>query len=236
MASLELNPRLRVFICDDHPIVREGLKRLIETAGDMEVAGEASDAEEALARIGITNPRVVLMDIRLPTLDGVAATAAIRQHFPDVRVIALSTFVDDSLIFGAIRAGASGYLAKDVEPERLFEAIRAVAADKSTMSEEVVARVVRRILSDGTPDRATSGVDRLTAQERVILRLVAEGLTNQDIANTLCLSVKTVKSHLSNVFSKLDVHNRSQAVAAYLRTQQAGGIASQWPRDVGLPL
>ncbi len=216
-------PRIRVFLCDDHVIVREGLKRLLETAFDMEVAGEGGNAEEALTGIAGTRPDVVLMDIRLPDLDGVAATAAIRERFPDVRVLALSTFIDDDLIFGAIRAGASGYLVKDVEPERLFEAIRSVAADQSTMSGEVVASVVRRILSGSRADGSLgAGMERLTAQERVVLSLVAEGLTNQGIASSLCLSVKTVKSHLSNIFGKLDVHNRAQAVAVYLRARNAG--------------
>ena len=124
-------PRIRVLVCDDHVIVREGLKRLIETAGDIVVAGEAGSGEEAVETVSRVHPDVVLMDIRLPGMDGVAATAAIREKFPSTRILALSTFVDDDLIFGALRAGAHGYLAKDVEPERLFDAIRSVAASKS---------------------------------------------------------------------------------------------------------
>ena len=212
-------PRIRVLLCDDHVIVREGLKRLIETAGDIVVAGEAGSGEEAIETVDTVHPDVVLMDIRLPGMDGVAATAAIRDRYPATRILALSTFVDDDLIFGALRAGAHGYLAKDVEPERLFDAIRAVAASKSIMSDEVVNRLVHRIVTGHPLDaRSGSALERLTAQERVVLRLVAEGLTNQEIADSLCLSVKTVKSHLSNIFAKLDVHNRAQAVAAYLRT------------------
>ena len=214
-----LAPRIRVLVCDDHVIVREGLKRLIETAGDIVVAGEAGSGEEAVETVSRVHPDVVLMDIRLPGMDGVATTAVIREKFPSTRILALSTFVDDDLIFGALRAGAHGYLAKDVEPERLFDAIRSVAASKSIMSDEVVNRLVHRIVTGHPLDpRPGSALERLTAQERVVLRLVAEGLTNQDIADSLCLSIKTVKSHLSNIFAKLDVHNRAQAVAAYLRS------------------
>lgn len=214
--------RIRVFICDDHVIVREGLKRLIETAGDMEVAGEAGDAAEALARIGDSRAQVVLMDIRLPEVDGVQATAAIRKAYPSVRVLALSTFMDDDLIFGAIHAGASGYLAKDVEPERLFDALRAVASNKPIMSGEVVNRVIQRILSSDAPATAPANIlGQLTPQEQVILGLLAEGLSNQAIADQLVVSVKTVKSHLSNIFGKLGVHTRSQAVVRYIKAQQA---------------
>jgi DNA-binding NarL/FixJ family response regulator len=210
---------IRVVLCDDHMIVREGLKRLIETTEDIVVAGEVASGEEAIEAVGTIHPNVVLMDIRLPGIDGVSATAAIRERYPTTRILALSTFVDDDLIFGALRAGAHGYLAKDVEPERLFDAIRSVAAGKSIISDEVVNRLVHRIVTGQPLDArpAGSSLERLTAQERVVLRLVAEGLTNQEIADSLCLSVKTVKSHLSNMFAKLDVHNRAQAVAAYLR-------------------
>lgn len=208
---------IRVALCDDHVIVREGLKRLIETVPDLLVTGEAGTADEALEMVAQGQPDVLLMDIRLPGKDGVAAIAEIHASFPDVKILALSTFVDDDLIFGAIRAGASGYLAKDVEPGRLFDAIRAVVLDQPIMSEQVVARMVQRIASSGALQPTMGGIERLTPQERVVLRLVAEGLTNQEIANNLCLSIKTVKSHLSNIFGKLDVHNRAQAVAAYLR-------------------
>jgi DNA-binding NarL/FixJ family response regulator len=221
MPDSGLNERIRVFICDDHVIVREGLKRLIETADDMEVAGEAGDATETLARLGDSGAQVVLMDIRLPDVDGVQATAAIRQAYPHVRVLALSTFMDDDLIFGAIHAGASGYLAKDVEPERLFDALRAVASDRPIMSGEVVNRVIQRILSSDAPAAPSANIiDQLTPQERVILGLLAEGLSNQAMADQLVVSVKTVKSHLSNIFSKLGVHTRSQAVVRYIRAQQ----------------
>jgi DNA-binding NarL/FixJ family response regulator len=211
---------IRVLLCDDHMIVREGLKRLIETTEDIVVAGESATGEQAIEAVATTHPHVVLMDIRLPGIDGVSATATIRERYPSTRILALSTFVDDELIFGALRAGAHGYLAKDVEPERLFDAIRSVAASKSIISDEVVNRLVHRIVTGQPLDaRAGSSLERLTAQERVVLRLVAEGLTNQEIADSLCLSVKTVKSHLSNMFAKLDVHNRAQAVAAYLRSR-----------------
>lgn len=222
MADDAVLERIRVFICDDHVIVREGLKRLIETAGDMEVAGEAGDAAETLARLPESGAQVVLMDIRLPDSDGVQATAAIRQAYPHIRVLALSTFMDDDLIFGAIHAGASGYLAKDVEPERLFDALRAVASNKPIMSGEVVNRVIQRILSSDAPSASSTNViDQLTPQERVILGLLAEGLSNQAMADRLVVSVKTVKSHLSNIFGKLGVHTRSQAVVRYMKAQQA---------------
>lgn len=209
------NP-VRVFICDDHLIVREGLKRLLETVDDLQVVGEAASGEDVLALFEQTHPDVVLMDVRLPGLSGVEATAALRVRFPTARVLALSTFVDDDLIFGALRAGACGYLVKDVHPDELFAAIRGAARDEAVMSGEAASRIINRAL------RATSTVDdrhvsRLTPQERVILDLVARGLSNADIAEALTVSSKTVKSHLGNIFSKLDVHNRTQAVSLYLR-------------------
>lgn len=212
-----VEPRIRVYLCDDHHIVREGIKRLLATAGDMDVVGEAADGEEAIEQIPLLKPDVVLMDIRMPRRDGVAVTAAIRQILPNVRVLALSTYVDDDLVFGAIRAGATGYLAKDVEPERLLAAIRAAAEGRSVISGELIEKVVRRIQSrDQAPGEAV-GIERLTNQELTILELVSEGLTNSDIAEKLCLSVKTVKSHLSHIFGKLDVSNRAQAASVFVR-------------------
>lgn len=217
MTDPQPDRRIRVFLCDDHHIVREGIKRLLATATDMDVVGEAADGEEALRKIPQLQPDVVLMDIRLPLRDGVAVTAALRDLAPAVRVLALSTYVDDDLVFGAIRAGATGYLAKDVEPERLLAGIRAAAEGKSVISGELVEKVVRRIQSRDQPPGTGAGIDRLTNQELTILQLVSEGYTNSEIADKLCLSVKTVKSHLSHIFGKLDVSNRAQAASVFVR-------------------
>ncbi len=215
------SPPIRVLLCDDHHIVREGLKRLFETVDDMVVAGEASSGEQALELIETCRPDVVLMDVRLPGISGVAATATIRTGHPEIRVLALSTFLDDELIFGALRAGASGYLVKDVEPDYLFSAIRLAANDEAVLSGDAASRLILRVLEKDEPRPAApdSLIARLTPQERVVLDFLAKGLSNADIAETLVISAKTVKTHLSNIFQKLGVHNRTQAVSVYLRTQ-----------------
>ena len=215
---------IRVLLCDDHRIVREGLKRLIEPVDDIVVVGEASSGEQALDLINACCPDVVLMDVRLPGMSGTAATSTIRSGHPHVHVLALSTFLDDELIFGALRAGASGYLVKDVEPEYLFNAIRLAANNDAVLSGNAASRLITRVLEDGGPagDEA-SPLSRLTPQERVIVDCLAQGLSNADIAETLVISPKTVKTHLGNIFHKLGVHNRTQAVSVYLRRPPGAG-------------
>ncbi len=220
---------IRVLLCDDHRIVREGLKRLIETVDDITVVGEAASGEQAIEAIESCHPDVVLMDVRLPGISGSVATSSIRNAHPDVRVLALSTFLDDELIFGALRAGASGYLVKDVEPEYLFNAIRLAAHNESVLSGDAASRLIMRVLEDGeaaAPD--SSPIARLTPQERVILGCLARGLSNADIGAELVISAKTVKTHLGNIFQKLGVHNRTQAVSVYLRhTSSPAGAARE---------
>jgi NarL family two-component system response regulator LiaR len=213
---------IRVLLCDDHRIVREGLKRLIETVDDIVIVGEASSGEQALELINTCCPDVVLMDVRLPGMSGTAATSAIRTDHPHVHVLALSTFLDDELIFGALRAGASGYLVKDVEPEYLFNAIRLATNNDAVLSGNAASRLITRVLEDGGPagDEAAP-LSRLTPQERVIVDCLAQGLSNADIAESLVISPKTVKTHLGNIFHKLGVHNRTQAVSMYLRRPSA---------------
>ncbi len=210
---------IRVLLCDDHHIVREGLKRLLETVDDIVVAGEAASGEQAIDLLGACEPDVVLMDIRLPGMSGVAATAAIRGAHPDVSVLALSTFLDDDLIFGALRAGASGYLVKDVEPEHLFNAVRLAARHEPVLSGDAASRLINRVLNkeETFPLGEGPSMTRLTRQERIILDFLARGLSNAEIADMLVISSKTVKTHLGNIFHKLDVRNRTQAVSVYLR-------------------
>ncbi len=207
---------IRVLLCDDHRIVREGLKRLFETVSDITVVGEAGSGEEAIEAVAACHPDVVLMDVRLPGISGTVATSAIRNGHPSVRVLALSTFLDDKLIFGALRAGASGYLVKDVEPEHLFNAIRMATHNEPTLSGDAASRLISRVLDDHSAIES-SPVARLSRQERVIVDCLARGLSNADIAAELVISAKTVKTHLGNVFQKLGVHNRTQAVSVYLR-------------------
>ncbi|MBE0609367.1 MAG: response regulator transcription factor [Dehalococcoidia bacterium] len=213
---------IRVLLCDDHRIVREGLKRLIETVDDIVIVGEASSGEQALELINACCPDVVLMDVRLPGMSGTAATSTIRSDHPHVHVLALSTFLDDELIFGALRAGASGYLVKDVEPEYLFNAIRLAANNDAVLSGNAASRLITRVLEDGgSAGDEAAPLSRLTPQERVIVDCLAQGLSNADIAETLVISPKTVKTHLGNIFHKLGVHNRTQAVSMYLRRPSA---------------
>ena len=217
---------IRVLLCDDHRIVREGLKRLIETVDDIVVVGEAASGEEALDLVKACCPDVVLMDVRLPGMSGTAATLSIRSSHPDVHVLALSTFLDDELIFGALRAGVSGYLVKDVEPEYLFNAIKLAANNDAVLSGNAASRLITRVLEDGgAASEETLALSRLTPQERVIVDCLAQGLSNADIAKALVISPKTVKTHLGNIFHKLGVRNRTQAVSVYLRRpSDASGV------------
>jgi len=199
---------VRVFLLDDHEIVRRGVKELLESEGDLEVVGEAGTAAEALTRIPPTRPDVAVLDVRLPDGDGVQVCREIRSAHPEVHCLMLTSFADDEALFQAIMAGASGYVLKQIKGTDVVEAVRAVAAGRSLLDPSVTARVVERLRSGQEEDELLA---RLSPQERNILRLIADGLTNRQIAEQVHLAEKTVKNYVSNLLSKLGMERRTQA-------------------------
>jgi len=200
---------ITVLIVDDHAVVRSGLRAYLETQPDLEVVAEAASGREAVQLAAEHVPDVVLMDLVMPEMDGVEATRRIRDASPRTRVVVLTSFHDDVHIFPAIKAGALSYLLKDIGPEELGEAVRAAARGEAVLHPRVAAR-----LADELRGAWTAGINpyaELSARERDVLRLVAEGRSNAEIAAQLVLSEKTVKSHVSNILSKLHLADRTQA-------------------------
>ncbi|MDG4823938.1 response regulator transcription factor [Asanoa sp. WMMD1127] len=204
---------VRVLLVDDQALFREALAMLLGVRADVEVVGEAGDGAQALARVAETAPDVVLMDLRMPVLDGVAATRRLKVDHPGVRVIALTTFDDDEDVFAALRAGAVGYLLKDVSSERLVEAVLAAARGESVLQPSVAAKVVARIatLPVDEPRPPQPLVVPLSDRELDVVRLLAQGRSNREIAAALYLAEGTVKNHVTNVLGKLGARDRTQA-------------------------
>ncbi len=204
---------IRILLVDDQSLFREGLRTLLSVQPDLEVVGEAANGEEALRLAATLRPAVVLMELRMPVLDGVAATRRLHAAQPDCRVIALTTFDDDEYIFEGLRAGAVGYLLKDTPSEKLVEAIRAVARGESFLQPSIAAKVVAEFarLADQAPARPQALVEPLSDRELEILRLVAAGASNKEIAAQLVITEGTVKNHLTNILGKLGVRDRTQA-------------------------
>jgi len=207
---------VRVLLVDDQALFREALATLLDVRADVEVVGEAANGDEALRQAAALAPDVVLMDLRMPVLDGIAATRRLRVDRPDVQVIALTTFDDDEAVFAALRAGAVGYLLKDVSSERLVEALHAAARGESVLQPSVAAKVVARFAQLPADDPAPQPqpqplVVPLSARELEVVRLLADGRSNREIAAALFLAEGTVKNHVTNVLTKLGARDRTQA-------------------------
>jgi DNA-binding NarL/FixJ family response regulator len=206
-------PPIRVLMVDDDALLRAGLEAILSSDDGIEVVGEAPDGRVAVERARELRPDVVLMDVRMPTLDGIAATRELVAAVPDARVVILTTFEDDDYIFGALTAGASGFLLKRTSPELLIDAIKAVAAGDSLLSPSVTRRVVDRMAAlpsgEAVLDRR---LDRLTAREREVLEQLARGLSNAEIAEALVIEESTVKTHVKRILMKLGLRDRVQAV------------------------
>ena len=213
---MEPGHRIRIVLCDDHELVRRGLKSLLHAVPGYEVVGEAGDADEAVTAVDELDPDVVVMDVRLPTRSGIEACRDIRSAHPNTRVLMLTSYADDEALFSSIMAGASGFVLKQVRGADLVGAIREVASGRSLLDPSVTARVLSRLRGDGTQ----GGVADLTEQESKILDLVAEGLTNRQIAEKVFLAEKTVKNYVSNILMKLGLSRRAE-VAAYMARKRS---------------
>jgi DNA-binding NarL/FixJ family response regulator len=204
---------VRVLIVEDDALMRAGLRGVLSGDPAIEVVGEAGDGREVLHRTRLLSPDIVLMDIRMPDLDGIAATRDVLAAFPDVKVVILTTFERDDYIFGALSAGASGFLLKRTRPEDLLAAIHTVAAGDSLLSPSVTRRVIARMAHQPAPDTTRDArLAALTQREREVLELVARGLSNGEIAATLVIEESTVKTHTKRILAKLGVRDRVQAV------------------------
>lgn len=205
--------RIRVAVVDDQTLIRDGIAALLALLPDLEVVGKAASGDQALELAARQSPDVVLMDVRMPGMNGIAATREICARLPAARVIVLTTFDDDEYVFEALRAGAAGYLLKNADPDHLAQAIRAVHAGQSILDPAVTAKVVHylnRLPPDAAPQSLSA--ERLTDRERDILRLMAQGVSNGEIARRLALSEGTVKNHVSHILGKLGARDRAHAV------------------------
>ncbi len=197
--------RIRVMIVDDHSVVRSGLATFLSVIPDLELVGEAEGGDEAFVRCGLLKPDVVLMDLMMPGTNGVAATRLIREKYPAIQIIALTSFREETLVQDALQAGAIGYLMKNVSARELASAIRSARAGKMTLSPEAAEALVHA-------NEQTREIDKLTEREQEVLKFMVEGLNNAEIAERLVVSLSTVKYHISNILAKFCVDNRVAAV------------------------
>jgi len=219
--------RVRVLLCDDHELVRRGLRALLESDLSIDVIGESSSADEAVRTAAAAMPDVVVMDVRMPGRSGIEACRDIRAHRPETRVLILTSFADDEALFSAIMAGASGYVLKQIHGNDLLDAIHRVSKGESLLDPSVTGRVLARIRGDAVPGDSDDGVEQLTPQERRIIGLVAEGLTNRQIGEKVHLAEKTVKNYVSNILMKLDLSRRAE-VAAFMARRKRSNDAQDW--------
>lgn len=195
---------IRVLLVDDHTVVRQGLRMFLSLDAELTIVGEAVNGADALQKAHELKPDVILMDLMMPVMDGIAAIGILRRDLPDIEVIALTSVLEDAAVFSAMRAGATGYLLKDTEAEELCRAIKAAAAGQVQLSPQAAARLLREVPAPDSPEK-------LTERETEVLRLLAQGLSNKEIAAALTIGEKTVKTHVSNILAKLGVVSRTQA-------------------------
>ena len=208
-----MSDKIRVMLVDDHAVVRSGLSAFLSANPDLELVGEAENGQQAVVRAGLFQPDVILMDLMMPVMDGITAMERIHADHPEIQIIALTTFKEDHLVQGALQAGAISYLLKNVSIDELSAAIRKAYEGKSVLAPEATQVLISAATRPPAP-----GHD-LTEREREVLRLLVEGLSNQEISDRLVISQSTVKNHVSSVLSKLDAANRAEAVALALKNQ-----------------
>ena len=215
---------IRVLIADDHLVVREGLRTILEAAPDLDMVGEATDGAEAVRLVEELSPDVVLMDLRMPNVDGIEAIRRIKARYSDVEIVILTTYDDDEHIVRGLRAGARGYLLKDSSRNMLFDTIRAAARGESLLPSAVVDRIVAHLAE---PQRKLVQASNLSEREQEVLTLLTQGAANKEIAAKLYITERTVKAHVTGIFNKLGVNSRTEAVAVALR----GGLLSDQKPD-----
>jgi DNA-binding NarL/FixJ family response regulator len=211
-----MTQRIRIVLADDHVMVRQGIRQFLEEAGDVEVVAEAGDGAEAVRAVEAHQPDVAVLDIRMPGVTGVEATRQIKARFPQVRVLVLTAYDDDPYVFALLQAGADGYVLKTASGDELVRAVRTVHGGRTALSPEIAAKVVRQATS-GRPEGAADQVEPLTDREIEVLRLAARGLTNRAIGHELGISHRTVQGHLANIYGKMGVNSRTEAVTEALR-------------------
>jgi len=211
-----MSEQIEVILADDHAVVRQGIRRFLEEARDISVVAEAEDGAEAIQLTGRHRPDVVVLDIRMPNVTGVEAARRIKEHFPDIRILALTAYDDDPYVFALLQAGADGYVLKTASADELVQAVRTVHRGESALSPQIASKVVRQA-TRGRPDGAADQVEPLTERELDVLRLVAKGMTNREVGRELGISHRTVQGHLASIYGKLNVSSRTEAVTEALR-------------------
>ncbi|MEM9955194.1 MAG: response regulator transcription factor [Chloroflexota bacterium] len=207
---------ITVLICDDQDIVREGLQLILETDTEIKVVGVASDGDQAIELTAKLKPHIVLMDLKMPILNGIHATREIRTRFPEIYVLVLTTYDNDEWVFDAIRAGASGYLLKDTPRERLIKAVKEITIGKTPVDPSIAGKLFEHVAdSSFTPE--TTIFETLSEREKEVLKLIGVGMSNLEIADRLCLSEGTIRNYVTSIFNKLDVSGRTQAALLAVR-------------------
>jgi len=208
---------IKLLIADDHAVVREGTRQILEREADIDVVAEAADGEEAVRMADKSSPDVIIMDIAMPKMDGIEATKQIKSLHPNIAILILTAYDDDQFVFNLIEAGAAGYLLKSVRGHELVEAVRAVNAGESVLHPAIARKVLNRFAPAAGKEPKQRVLEVLSDREVEVLQLAARGLSNQDIANELCLSLRTVQAHLGHIFNKLQVSSRTEAVVRALK-------------------
>ncbi len=205
--------KIRIVIADDHAVVREGTRALLEREPDMEVVGEASDGEEAIKLIEEMQPDVAILDISLPELSGIEVTRRIKPRFPSIAILIFTAYDNDEYVFALLEAGAAGYLLKDIHSREIVESVRSVHDGKSVLHPTIARKVIQRIVLGSRQADSAKANTEISEREMEVLKLAARGMNNRDIADTLSISIRTVQGHINNIFHKLSVGSRTQAIS-----------------------